>query len=183
MTRCSICNSEHCAAIDDLADSGTATMKEIAQQFHCSYPALVRHCARHRNPAPATAPGSNGGDSQTEIVKWLQRADDQYLLASANADQRGAVTALVAGLRACEAQARNEDREEPAPVSPAGTACTIESLDAIIHKVMDEDPTWKCIEVIRQLDLETLQAIAKAALSGGMLHVTVNEVAEQPRVN
>jgi predicted transcriptional regulator len=109
MTRCTICSSPHRAAIDDLLDAGTS-QKDVAEQFGVSRFAVSRH-VRHSAPAPETS----SGDSREEISKWLSRADDQYLVATADGDQRGAINALVGGLRAVEARIRNEEREAEAP--------------------------------------------------------------------
>jgi len=137
--KCSICSNPNRAAIDDLLDAGT-NQKDVAVQFGVSKFALSRH-ARHTPEVEAA-----GGDSPAEIEKWLGRADDQYLLAVANADQRGAINALVAGLRAVEAQAKSEEREEEAtpvtgtdaPVTGTDAPITIEEIDRIIQTTLNE---------------------------------------------
>ncbi len=109
---CSICAHANVVAIDAQLAAGV-NQKDIAQQFQVSRFAISRHW---RNCLAVSALASNSGDSREEIAKWLKRADDQYLLANANADQRGAVASLVAGLRATEAKVRSEEREaETAP--------------------------------------------------------------------
>jgi hypothetical protein len=106
MTRrvCSICANPGHATIDAQLQAGVF-QKTIAASFSVSPFALSRH--RHNCLKPPAA--SDTGDSRAEISKWLSRAEDQYLLATANDDQRGAVQSLVAGLRACEALSRSED--------------------------------------------------------------------------
>jgi hypothetical protein len=81
--------------------------KDVAQQFGVSKFAISRHI-RH---VAKQAQEVEDNDSPTEIAKWLCRADDQYLLAVANADQRAAVQSLVAGLRAIESKAKAAERE------------------------------------------------------------------------
>lgn len=103
--RCQICTSPYLQQISDLIDSNTLTLKQIAEQFSVSVFSLSRHCARHRNPAPAA--GSVGADIET----WLSRANDEYLLARADDDSRGAVAALIAGLRATESKMKALERK------------------------------------------------------------------------
>lgn len=165
-TRCSICNSEHCAAIDDLADSGTATLKEIAQQFGCSYASLVRHAARHGKNAPAPATPENSESLEAQAEKWLRRADDIYATADANQDARGQVAALGAAFRGLELQHKAELKA--AEAAPAATGITLEEIDRIVHgenmktqhgrtfekalelavKLADHPATWAAVETI-----------------------------------
>lgn len=131
---CSICSHISVQAIDDLADSGE-TLISISERFHVSKFALSRHC-KHRKPEPVVETAEGG--SREEIQKWLQRSDDQYLLACANADQRGAIQALIAGLRAVEAQAKSEEREESTPEPRDGEVITIEMIDEILQRAEAE---------------------------------------------
>jgi hypothetical protein len=136
MTRCTICNSPNLAAISDLADANVS-LKEIAAQFHCSYPALVRHCARHRNPAPAPAT-ENGETLEVQAARWLSRADDVYASSTANQDTRGQVQALTAAFRGLELQHKSEKAAEAAPVPGAGHPATIEMMDEIIQRAIGD---------------------------------------------
>jgi hypothetical protein len=129
-SRCSICSrTADLAAISDLVDA-QVPLKEIASQFHCSYSALVRHCARHRNPAAPEA-----GSAGTDIAIWLSRAEDQYKAAVFDNDQRGAIQALVAGLRACEAKAKQAERDQEV-AEEAGEddgRISIQDLDGVVE--------------------------------------------------
>jgi transposase-like protein len=138
MSRCSICNSEHCAEIDNLVDSQSLTLKEIAQQFGVSYPALVRHCARHGKNALAPARETEISDLTAEAEKWRVRADQVWEQSVADQDTRGQVQALQAGLRSVELQHRQEQRAaEPKPEN-SETPCTIEKIDEIISRAMGD---------------------------------------------
>jgi hypothetical protein len=187
-SRCTICSSEHLVAIDDLADSQSLTLKEIAHQFQVSYPALVRHCARHGKnaPPPAAATENGNGDSLAqEAEKWRLRADQVWAQSVADQDTRGQVQALQAGLRSVELQHKQEQRAaEPVPVPAGETVLTIEAMDKLVQHVLDEDPKWPLIETIRQLSLEELQAIADVAKQGGHLIPKFDyEATEQKAVN
>jgi hypothetical protein len=137
-SRCSICNSEHFAAIDDLADSQSLTLKEIAAQFQVSYPALVRHAARHSKNAPAPTPENGTSDLAAEAAKWMRRADRIYETSTANDDVRGAAQSLQVAFRGLELQHKAELKAaEVAP--PAGeTPLTIEYMDSLIEKTLNE---------------------------------------------
>lgn len=125
---CSICNSPDGAAIDELLDAGM-TQKAVADQFGLSKGSISRH-ARHAKQQV------EGNDSETEISKWLSRADDQYLLAVANADQRGAVQSLVAGLRAVEAKVKSDERAFEKEQEQGGNVppITVEQYDELTRK-------------------------------------------------
>jgi hypothetical protein len=127
--RCTICSHANVQEMDDLAHGGESLIS-ISERFHVSRFALSRHC-KHRKPEPVAE--NTGGDSQEEIQVWLDRANDQYLLAVADADQRGAVTALVAGLRAVETKMRSvQQQEETTPeVDPQ---LSIEAIDRIMRE-------------------------------------------------
>jgi hypothetical protein len=128
---CSIC--ARTADVDAINAQLLAGMNQkfVAGQFPgMSRFALSRHWRNClATPPPATESGN--GDSRAEISKWLQRADDQYQVAQVDADQRGAVASLVAGLRATEALVRSEERAAKlAPEAEAG-AFTLSQLDQL----------------------------------------------------
>jgi hypothetical protein len=129
MARCSVCDSPNATAIDDLLNAGV-TQKDVAQQFSLSKFVVSRHVRHAKQEA-------NGNDvGQTEIAKWLARADDQYLLAVANADQRAAVQALIVGLRGIEAKAKSDEREaEASQEQGVMREITIEQWEAHIEKI------------------------------------------------
>ena len=91
-----------------LGENSGESIKAISEMFKVSRYSLSRHLNHHRNPAVSV--GSAGGDIST----WLSRANDEYLLARADADSRGAIQALIAGLRACEAKAKQAERQAEA---------------------------------------------------------------------
>lgn len=138
-SRCTICASEHVAAIDDLADSNTATLKEIAAQFLVSYPALVRHCARHRSAASAAPENGNSDSLESQASLWRLRADSLWHSATASEDVRGQAQAVAAGLRSVELQARAERRDaEAKPQTEDGSeVVTIAMIDKIIAEALD----------------------------------------------
>jgi hypothetical protein len=139
---CSICAHASSAAIDDLLVAG-ANQKDVAVQFSVSRFAVSRH-VRHSVPAPEGSLNT----SRDEIGKWLRRADDQYLLATVDSDQRGAISALVGGLRAIEAQIRNDEREvEAKPVAGDGGRITLGQLDSILSAVPETPET----QLIREI--------------------------------
>jgi hypothetical protein len=152
VTKCTICAHADVAAIDDLLDAGT-NQKDVADQFHVSRFAISRH-VRHSTPAPETS----NGDSREEISKWLSRADDQYLLATADGDQRGAINALIGALRATEAKIRAEEREAeaiPDPESDEFTPRDIAKFDRLLSEA-GERTTRLAIEGAQRLGCSDL---------------------------
>jgi hypothetical protein len=128
--RCSICASADVDTINAQLLAGV-NQKSVAEQFSgTSRFAISRHWRNCLAPAPAP---TGTGDSREEVAKWLRRADDQYLLASANSDQRGAVASLVAGLRAAESLTRCEEREaEAAPDAEGDGKLSVEVMDRVV---------------------------------------------------
>lgn len=143
MSKCSICAHTELPAIESALASGTFK-KDVAAQFGASVYALSRH-VKHSSPASA-----HTRTSQDELVKWLSRADDQYLLAVADADQRGAVAALVAGLRAVEARLREEERAAESEQQTAGTETpvTLEEIDRIVQSALNETPRGRALNLL-----------------------------------
>ena len=83
--KCSICNSEHCAAIDSLLEGG-ASQKDVAAQFKVSRFAISRH-VRHAQPVPV-ALESDPDSLEARATLWRERADQLWHMATADADSR-----------------------------------------------------------------------------------------------
>ena len=160
------------AAIDAAILANHETLQALAAKFNVSAYSL----SRRKKALAATTAIEDGDDLQSRSDLLWERSNSVWETSVLDADTKNQIASIQAGLRSLELAHRQAQKAaETAPVPAGQTVLTIEAMDEIIQKVLDEDPTWKAIEVIRQLDLETLEAIAKAALSGGMLNVTVNE--------
>lgn len=135
--KCSICTHENVTQMESLADSGES-IKAIAEQFNVSRFSLSRHINHHRNSSPAA------GSASTDLEIWLSRANDEYLLARADADSRAAIQALIAGLRAVEAREKQAERDhEAVEEDKSEDSCvSIGSLDEIVSMLTEvpDDP-------------------------------------------
>lgn len=121
-------------------------LSEIAKQFAVSQYALSRH-RRHQNTAPQ--PTELSGNA-AELAKWLNRADDQYLTASANGDVARAVIALTAGIRGLVASEKQRERERETQaakncVLPNGEhQLTVETMDSAIKAYLKSSGDKLC---------------------------------------
>jgi hypothetical protein len=141
-SRCSICSSPLLAEISDFLDSNSLTLKEIAAQFHCSYPSLVRHAARHRDSV-ATESGSagsaGGGDLQNKSDLLWSRSNEVWNLAAADTDLRSQISSIQTGLRSLELQAKQWEREQEAASEEKGLFDENGRLDV---RVLTEVSDW-----------------------------------------
>lgn len=134
MSRCSICKHAQALEINSCLEA-RLKLAEIAKQFQVSQYAVSRH--KNRCLVTPVLAGELSSSS-AELAKWLSRADEQYLTASANGDVTRAVAALTAafrGLAASEKQ-REREREQAAKndvLANGEHRLTIENLDALVE--------------------------------------------------
>jgi len=156
------------AKIEGLLLAGVQ-LKQIAQEVPgANVFALSRYKKKFFHSQPET-----DGDPREEVRKWLSRADDQYLMAVANADQRAAVQSLVAGLRAVESRFKVEERQEAETAKKAESQgvppISIAQLDQLVrvHNRMETDETRLIESVGRYLDLWRSRFEFDIAVSAG----------------
>jgi hypothetical protein len=161
MTRCTICNSEHRAAIDSLLDGG-AFQRDVAAQFGVSRFALSRHL-RHSNQAPV-ATADNGETLEAQAARWLQRADDIYACSTVNGDVRGQVQSLTAAFRGLELQHKSELRDAESPPPANGeTPVTLEEIDRIVQRINTETERGRAFEKLYRASDRAIQLAARLA--------------------
>jgi hypothetical protein len=169
MKPCSICTHPSADDIEAALDCGS-NQKDIAAQFDISKFALSRH-VRHSKPV-----GKH--DSLAEVSRWLTRANDQYLLATANEDARGAVAALVAGLRAVESNIRNEERAEEAKLEPViDRKITIAQIDKLLADA-DEQSLGRAKSESLRLKMPSCYELFLAMHSNSSLRTAVLQFAK-----
>jgi hypothetical protein len=144
-TKCSICaRTTDLPAISDLIDA-QVPLKEVAAQFHCSYPSLVRHAARHRGPV-APAAGSAGPDAAADDLRsrsdllW-SRSNEVWNSAMADADLRSQISSIQTGLRSLELQAKQAERqaEAKAEADSGGNKVSIGDLDDLVQAMTNPE--------------------------------------------
>jgi hypothetical protein len=132
--KCKICGDPAITSqVNALLESGVK-LKTIVEQV----PGFsVYQFSRHKRNclAPKTAPESDAASS--EIEKWMQRADDLYLIAGANGDVRSQVAALSAAVRSIGAREKQKQHEREAEPADDPNALTIENLDAAVKDFAD----------------------------------------------
>lgn len=133
MSRCKICRNPHLGAVDSLLASGLK-LKDIAAQLHGI---SIYSLSRHRRNCLTTSPEVSGGAE--ELAKWMQRADDLYLIAGSNADVRGqlgALTAAFKGVVASEKQ-RDKDRDQQEIDNMQPHPATVQELDIRVKAFLE----------------------------------------------
>ena len=129
--KCKICGDLAVAAqVNALLESGVK-LKVIAEQIPEFSPSqLSRH---KKNCVTAkTIPDADGGS--TAIAKWMQRAEDLYLVAGANGDVRSQVAALSAAVRSIAARERQKEKERDSEPVDDPSALTIENIDKLVRE-------------------------------------------------
>ena len=143
MNKCKICASEYCAEIDSLLDSGEFK-KTVAAQFNVSYPALVRHAARHGKNAPA--PATEISDLAKEAETWRIRANQAWEQSVAEGDRRGQTQSLAVALRGLELAYKQAERDaEAAPAAGTG-GVNLEEIDRIMQDENAKSPRGRAFE-------------------------------------
>jgi len=135
--KCRICTGDLAVTgrINAMIESGVK-LKVIAEQVPEFSPyQLSRHKRNCLAPKPALDLTADAGSA--EIQKWLQRAEDTYLVAQSNGDAKSAVSAIstaVRGLTQLAKQIEKELEQQKAAGKPGETPMTIENLDKLIDE-------------------------------------------------
>jgi len=164
--KCSVCASEHALQVNALL-AAEVSLKEIAAQTHLSPYALSRH---KRNCIAAPVVADAGDDLESQVQKWLDRCDDQYLAAQATGDGRSAIQALTAGVRGVQYALRNRQALEDAQRELPDDAQLYDSAEAekfrsfLDHMIADASETSYASDQARLAGLDlALEKRADAA--------------------
>lgn len=181
MSKCGICNSEHCAAIDSQLDSGVF-QRDIALLHGVSRHAISRH-VRHSKTATTAAPENGDGESlEAQAEKWLRRADDIYATSTANQDARGQVQALTAAFRGLELQHKSEKAAEDAPPADGVEPVTIAMIDALVQSELAKSPRGRNQNRLYSAPDKVLELAARLA-DNPASWATVESILESTQVN
>jgi hypothetical protein len=149
-SNCAVClHAEHGVIDADLLAG--QKLKTLAATYGISPFSLSRHKSRHLQVAGALDTAEDDSDSlEAQAQKWRLRADQLWARSEIDLDSRAAAQALAAGLRSCELQARQKEREtENAPDVGAVPPITIQQLDAFVADAESrENPESKVIRAV-----------------------------------
>jgi hypothetical protein len=115
-------------AIDTALLLDRESLKDLGQRFGISVFVLSR---RKKKLMMAE---SDSDEPQTEIEKWLDRADIEYQKCTGDDDRRGSVAAILAALRGLEAKAREQERAVEAEPPEEDDNLTAQDIDRIVAK-------------------------------------------------
>src|SRR5260370_14425879 len=133
---CKICTSDPA-----ISSQVNAMIEAHVKQrtIHAQFPQLsISQISRHRNclaPKPTSDLSTEQGSA--EISRWLDRAEQTFLVASANGDVRSAASAIGTAVRTLSAMHRKQERElekaEKAGHDPTDVQFTVAQIDALIR--------------------------------------------------
>ncbi len=180
MNKCKICASEYCAEIDSLLDSGEFK-KNIAAQFNVSYPALVRHAARHGKNAPA--PATEISDLAKEAETWRIRANQVWEQSVGDGDTRGQTQSLAVALRGLELAYKQAERDAEAVPAAGTSGISIDDIDAIVHGENAKSPRGRAFEKLYTAPDAVVEMAARLADHPHCWPTVQQLLSESTRVN
>jgi hypothetical protein len=134
---CKICTSDLAitSQVNAQIEAGCKQKLIHEQNPQFSISQISRHTRNCLAPKPTSDLSTEQGSA--EIAKWLERADQTFLVASANGDVRSAASAIGTAVRTLSAMHRKQEREaekaEKAVHDPTDVQFTVAQIDALVR--------------------------------------------------
>lgn len=133
--RCKICTHPESDAINCALAAGQH-LKQLAPKYGVTCSSLSRHKLHHLDmPMPTVSPN----ELAQEAEMWRARADQVWRQAERDADVRGQVQSLQAGLRSLEFAVKQAEKESSKPVNENGPRLTIEDCDRMVARLIEQN--------------------------------------------